>query len=189
MRKFAACLAGRSTLLLGVTSRSVALPSNDTLGAAEMIVRKGEPTASRGGAEHALGAYETLRYSDVGQLKQFGANLETLQPGSRSSERHWHEREDEFLYLISGEATVIENDGMHVLYPGDAACWPAGTANAHCVVNRSSSPCTYLIVGTRPTHDICHYPDAGRALHTDGETWRMVRDDGTVLREGRSKGT
>ena len=153
-----------------------------------MIVRKGEPTANRGGAEHQLGAYETLRYSDAGGLKQFGANLETLEPGSRSSERHWHEQEDEFLYLIAGEATVIENDGAHVLHPGDAACWPAGTANAHCVVNQSSAPCTYLIVGTRPTHDICHYPDAGRALHTDGAAWRMVRDDGTVLREGLSKG-
>ncbi len=152
-----------------------------------MIVRKGEPTANRGGAEHELGAFETLHYSDVGRLKQFGAYVETLQPGSQSSERHWHEREDEFLYLISGEATVIENDGAQVLHPGDAACWPAGTANAHCVVNGSSTRCTYLIVGTRPAHDVCHYPDAGRVLHTEGKTWRMVKDDGMLLREGKVK--
>jgi uncharacterized cupin superfamily protein len=150
-----------------------------------VIVRKGEPTAHRGSATHEFGAFETLHYSDAGGLTQYGAYAETLAPGSRSSERHWHEKEDEFLYLISGEATVIENDGAYVLQPGDAACWPAGVANAHCVVNRSDAPCTYLIVGTRPTHDVCHYPDAGRALHTEGETWRMMQDDGTVLKAGQ----
>ncbi len=152
-----------------------------------MIIRKGDAPVHRGDATYELGAFETSHCSDAGGLTQFGAYAETLQPGSQSSHRHWHEREDEFLYLISGEATVIENDGEQVLQPGDAAAWPAGTANAHCVVNRSNAPCTYLIVGTRPTHDVCHYPDAGTALHTEGETWRMVAADGTVLKEGRMK--
>jgi len=150
-----------------------------------MIIRKGEPRAIRGTPAEKFGAYESLRYSDAGGLTQFGAYAETLEPGSRSSERHWHEKEDEFLYLIAGEATVIEEDGAHVLLPGDAACWPAGAANAHYVQNRSSTPCTYLIVGTRVTHGVCHYPDAGRVLHTEGETWRMLRDDGTLLKEGK----
>ncbi len=153
-----------------------------------MIIRKGEPPAIRGSAAEAFGAYESLRYSDAGGLTQFGAYAETLQPGSRSSERHWHEEEDEFLYVVAGEVTVIEEDGAHALTAGDAACWPAGAANAHYVHNRSSTPCTYLIVGTRVTHDICHYPDAGRVLHTEGETWRMLADDGTLLKEGKVKG-
>jgi uncharacterized cupin superfamily protein len=154
-----------------------------------MIVRRGEPASDRGIEWRAaeFGAFESLRYSDAGGLTQFGAYVETLQPGSRSSDRHWHEREDEFLFMISGEATVIEEDGAHVLHPGDAACWRAGVANAHQVVNRSSAPCTYLIVGTRVTHDICHYPDLGKVLHTEGETWRMVRDDGTLIKGGKVK--
>jgi uncharacterized cupin superfamily protein len=154
-----------------------------------MIVRRGEPASDRGIEWRAaeFGAFESLRYSDAGGLTQFGAYVETLQPGSRSSDRHWHEREDEFLFMISGEATVIEEDGAHVLHPGDAACWRAGVANAHQVVNRSSAPCTYLIVGARVTHDICHYPDLGKVLHTEGETWRMVRDDGTLIKGGKVK--
>ena len=80
---------------------------------------------------------------------------------------------------------MIEEDGAHLLLPGDAACWPAGTANAHHVLNRSTAPCTYLIVGTRVTHDVCHYPDIGRVLHTEGETWRIVGTDGTVLKSGK----
>ncbi len=152
-----------------------------------MIIRPGEPMIHRGDDSYELGAFETVHFSDAGGLTQFGAYIETLQPGSRSSERHWHKHEDEFLYLISGEARVLENDGEHVLKAGDAACWPAGIENAHCVVNQTNTPCTYVIVGTRPTHDVCYYPDAKRALHTEGETWRMVADDGTLIKEGKTK--
>jgi uncharacterized cupin superfamily protein len=153
-----------------------------------MIVRRGQTRDEQGdeGRAAELGAFECLRYSDAGALTQFGAYVETLQPGSRSSVRHWHEQCDEFLYVISGEATVVEDDGAHVLKVGDAACWPAGVANAHHVVNRSDSPCSYVIVGTRVTHDVCHYPDDGRACHTEGETWRLVRADGTVIKSGKT---
>ena len=147
-----------------------------------MIVRKDQPRAERGFEEGT----ERLGYSDAGGLTQFGAYVETLQPGSRSSERHWHEEEDEFLYVISGEATVIEEDGAHTLGPGDAACWPAGDANAHRVVNRSGAPCTYLIFGTRMVRDTVRYPDAGRVQRDfeDG-TWRLERaDNGSLIRGG-----
>jgi uncharacterized cupin superfamily protein len=152
-----------------------------------MIVRKGQPRDEQGdeGRAEEYGPFACLRYSDAGGLTQFGAYVETLEPGSRSSTRHWHEQCDELLYVLSGEATVIEDDGAHVLGPGDAACWPKGVPNAHHVVNRSDAPCSYLIVGTRVKHDICHYPDVGRVLHTEGETWRLVTADGTVLKSGR----
>ena len=130
------------------------------------------------------GPFECRRYSDAGGITQYGAYVETLAPGSRSSERHWHEKEDEFLYVISGEATLVENDGEHLLRAGDAACWPGGVANAHHVINRSGSPCTYLIVGTRLTHDVCHYPDSGRTQYDEGENWRIEDRDGKVLKGG-----
>ena len=152
-----------------------------------MIIRKGEVPADPGseGRADEFGAFELLRYSEAGGLTQYGAYMDTLQPGSRSSERHWHEKEDEFLYVLAGEVTIVENDGEHVLRPGDAACWPGGTPNAHHAVNRSSAPCSYLIVGTRLTHDVCHYPDAGRILHTEGDNWRLVTDDGTPIKSGQ----
>jgi uncharacterized RmlC-like cupin family protein len=111
-----------------------------------MIIRKVRPPAEHGtdGRAEQYGAFKRLRYSDVGGLTQFGAAVETLQPGSRSSERHWHEAEDEFLYVISGEATVVEEDGAHLLHPGDAACCPA-RASAMAPTSRTASsamPCT-----------------------------------------------
>ncbi len=155
-----------------------------------MIIRKDQAPADPEAEERAehYGASERLRYSDAGGLTQFGAHFETLQPGSRSSERHWHEEEDEFLYVISGEATVVEEDGAHLLRPGDAACWPAGAANAHQVVNRSDGPCSYLIFGTRMSREAIHYPDVGRIGHIEGGAWRLHRtDDGSLIMEGRSE--
>ena len=145
-----------------------------------MIIRKAK--VRKGGASPR----EWLHYSDDGGLTQYGAYVETLQPGARASDRHWHEKEDEFLYVLGGEVSVIENDGETVLHAGDAACWPAGVENAHTVVNRSQGPCTYLIVGTRVTHDVCHYPDSGERCHTEGEQWR-VEKNGVVIRAGRCK--
>ena len=151
-----------------------------------MIIRKNQTQHHAGTEkrEERYGAFELLRYSEMGGLSQFGAYVETLQPGSRSSDRHWHENEDEFLYVISGEATVMEEAGTQVLLPGDAACWPAGAANGHCVVNRSKAPCTYLIVGTRAPRDVVHYPDSGQILYNEEDRWRLVGADGTVIKSG-----
>jgi uncharacterized cupin superfamily protein len=154
-----------------------------------MIIRKDQATVDQGTEERAeeYGPTQTLHLSDAGGLTRFGAHVQTLQPGSRSSDRHWHEQEDEFLYVLSGEATGVENDGAHTLHPGDAACWPAGTANAHQVVNRSGAPCTYLILGNRAIPDLTHYPDRGDVLYDfeDG-SWRLERTEGTVI-QGRER--
>jgi uncharacterized cupin superfamily protein len=153
-----------------------------------MIIRKGQTQADQGTEKDTqeYGARESVHLTEEGGLTQFGAHVQTLQPGSRSSDRHWHEKEDELLFMLSGETTVIEEDGPHTLEPGDAACWPAGTANGHQVVNRSEAPCTYLIFGSGAEPDVVHYPDRGDVLYDfeDG-TWRIERTDGTVVKEGK----
>lgn len=149
-----------------------------------MIIRKGQaPSEAKNQPGYGASASEGL--SDFAGITQYGAYLQTLQPGAMSSTRHWHEKEDEFLFVVSGQVTVIENDGRHVLGPGDAAGWAGGVPNAHHVLNESDAPCSYLIVGTRLAHDVCHYPDAGRTLYTEGETWRMVDANGQLLRSGK----
>ena len=152
-----------------------------------MIIQMDQAPVDRGTEEdeQRYGARQSVHLSEEGGLTQFVAHVQTLQPGARSSDRHWHEEEDELLYMLSGEATVIEEDGPHTLYPGDAACWPAGTANAQQVVNRSDAPCTYLIFGSGAVPDVVHYPERGEVLRAfeDG-TWRIERTDGTLIKEG-----
>jgi len=113
-----------------------------------MIVRKAAvPVQTR--SSPGWGSVDTARLGDAGGLTQFGVSLQVLQPGAKSSIRHWHRHVDEYLFVVSGEVTVTEDDGAHVLLPGDSACWPAGVPNGHTVANRSAQPCSYLIVGTR----------------------------------------
>ncbi len=122
--------------------------------------------------------------SEAGGITQFGAYLDMLMPGGVSSQRHWHTAEDEFLYVLQGTATLIDNDGDHLLGPGDAAAWPHGCPNAHHLANRSDGPCTYLIVGTRVADDICHYPDEGERQVNADTRWHIEDATGAVLDGG-----
>jgi uncharacterized cupin superfamily protein len=117
-----------------------------------MIIRRAD-TEARITDTPGWGRVETRRLGDAGALTQFGASLQTLAPGAKASVRHWHRFVDEFLFVVSGEVTVTEDDGEHTLQPGDAACWPAGVPNGHTVCNRSDAPCSYLVVGTRGLDD------------------------------------
>lgn len=126
----------------------------------------------------------TLHLSVAGGLTQFGVYLDTLSPGAWSSHRHWHSAEDEFLYLLSGTATLRDDNGMTDLFPGDAACWRHGDPNAHHLTNRGDVPARWLIVGSRCRGDICTYPDDARRQINGDTTWQMVDADGQVLKAG-----
>jgi uncharacterized cupin superfamily protein len=128
--------------------------------------------------------FSTLHLSVAGGLTQFGAYLDTIQPGAWSSFRHWHSAEDEFLYLLEGSATLRDDNGMTDLFPGDAVCWRHGDPNAHHLTNRGDMPCRWLMVGSRAKGDICTYPDDGRRLINDATTWRIEAADGSVLKGG-----
>jgi uncharacterized cupin superfamily protein len=99
------------------------------------------------------------RLGNAAGLDQFGVNLTRVPPGEQSSQRHWHQSEDEFVYVLEGELVLLENDGETVLKAGDAAGWKAGTDNGHCLVNRSQRDALYLEIGTRKVHDRVDYPD------------------------------
>lgn len=93
-------------------------------------------------------------------ISQFGVNYLELDPGAMSSLRHWHEGEDEFVYVLSGEVVLIDEHGEHRLAEGSAAGFPAGVQNAHHLQNRSNGPARMLVVGTRKRGtEVVHYPD------------------------------
>ncbi len=123
--------------------------------------------------------YEALVLGDAVGISQFGVALETLYPGGMSSQRHWHEEEDEFLFMLSGEVVLIEDDGEQILRPGDAAGWSAGDANGHHVINRTEANATYLIFGTRAETDRAHYPDIDLEYVRDAQGSRFLHKDGT----------
>jgi uncharacterized cupin superfamily protein len=90
------------------------------------------------------------RLAPAAGLTAFGASHVVLKPGAWSSQRHWHDGEDEMVVMLSGEAVLIEDDGETVLRAGDVCGWAAGTGNGHHIVNRSDSDCIFVAISAGP---------------------------------------
>jgi len=116
------------------------------------------------------------RLGNAGGLEDFGVNLMHLPPGGWSSQRHWHSDEDEFVYVLEGEVTLVEDAGETLLRAGDCAAFPKGTGNGHHLINRSCAAARYLEVGSRNPRDLTTCSDIdmmssnadGRFVHKDG---------------------
>jgi uncharacterized cupin superfamily protein len=124
------------------------------------------------------GRYRKRLGNAVG-LDQFGVNLTTLKPGAASSLRHWHEKEDEFVYILHGELVLIDNDGETLLRVGDAAGFKANKPNGHHLVNKSNSDAVFLEIGTRSKDERAHYSEADLAVIRDEKGSRFTHKDGT----------
>ncbi len=121
---------------------------------------------------------ERKRLGNAVGLDQFGVNLTTLKPGAASALRHWHENEDEFVYVLAGEVELIEDEGACVLKPGDAAGFKANSRNGHQLVNRSNRDALYLEIGTRSKHERAHYPDVDLMVIRDDKGMRYTHKNG-----------
>lgn len=121
------------------------------------------------------------RLGNFAGLQNFGVNLVKLEPGSSSALRHWHSHQDEFIYILEGELTLITDAGEEILKPGMAAGFPANEANGHHLVNRSSVVGVYLEVGDRTPNDEATYPDHDLMAKAspDGK-FILIHKDGTA---------
>jgi len=108
-------------------------------------------------------------------VEDFGISHVTLEPGGISSQRHWHEGEDELVVMLAGEAVLVEEEDETPMRPGDLAVFPKGVADGHHLVNRSAAPCTFVAIGKASTSD-CHYPDID--LRLDAASGAFVHKDG-----------
>ncbi len=119
------------------------------------------------------------RIGDALGLKNFGVNLTTIKPGSASALRHWHVKQDEFVYIVSGELVLVTDAGEQLLITGMCAGFPAGAANGHHLVNRSTRDAVYLEVGDRAPGDAVTYPDDDVAAKSIDGRWQFNRKDGS----------
>jgi Uncharacterized conserved protein, contains double-stranded beta-helix domain len=142
-----------------------------------VLVRKG--TGYPGPFHAPCSGRTRRRLGDAGGLRDFGVNLMTLPPGGWSSQRHWHSHEDEFVYVLEGELTLVEDDGETLLRAGECAAFPKGTGNGHHLKNLSSAVAIYLEVGSRNPDDLTTCSDIdmmsssadGRFVHKDGSPY------------------
>lgn len=114
------------------------------------------------------------KLAEAGGLTELGARHVVLEPGAWSSQRHWHEGEDELLVMLTGRAVLVEDEAETELAPGDVAAWPKGVRNGHHLINRSAEPCSFVCVSAGS--------DAGGAYSDIDMKWTAagyVRKDGT----------
>jgi uncharacterized cupin superfamily protein len=122
---------------------------------------------------------EKRMLGDALGLTTFGVNLTTLPPGAASALRHWHLRQDEFVFVIEGELTLVTDEGEQTLGPGACAGFPGGIPNGHHLVNRSTKPATYIEVGDRLPGDGAEYADHDLRVRSTGSGWRYTHKDGS----------
>ncbi|MHA7871691.1 MAG: cupin domain-containing protein [Hyphococcus sp.] len=117
---------------------------------------------------------------DLGGLTQFGVNLTRLAPGAASAHKHWHQNEDEFVFMLEGEAVLVEDAGETVLRAGEAATFRAGVENGHMLVNRSAGDAVFLEIGARAAREVSSYtdPDIDLQMKNEGEGWVAYRKNG-----------
>ena len=111
----------------------------------------------------------SLRLGEAAGLTQFGVNLVTLEPGARSSLRHWHMAEDEFVLVTEGELVLLQDEGEYPMRPGDCAAWKAGDTNGHCFVNRTDRPARFLVVGSKAPREVATYSDVDMVMEIEAE--------------------
>lgn len=108
------------------------------------------------------------RLAPAGGLTHMGASHVVLKPGAWSSQRHWHEGEDELVIMLSGEAVLVEDGGETVLRAGDVAAWAAGVANGHNMINRSNEDCVFIAIGAGDMNGGGEYSDIDMKFEADG---------------------
>ncbi|CAG9335266.1 unnamed protein product [Blepharisma stoltei] len=116
-------------------------------------------------------------------LNQFGVNLVKLLPGAASSQRHYHLQEDEFIYVLSGNITLVINEGEEILSPGMCCGFKAGDPNGHQLINKTAEPVEYLEIGTRSLNDEIIYPDIDLQAFKENGNARFTHKDGTPYTE------
>jgi uncharacterized cupin superfamily protein len=124
----------------------------------------------------------SLRLGDAGGLTQFGASLVILSPGAKSSLRHWHLNEDEFVMITMGTCTLVQDAGETPMHPGDCAAFPAGDTDGHRLINKSDSEARFLVIGTRSSHEIATYSDVDLKVELKGSSASFTHRDGSPFK-------
>ena len=119
------------------------------------------------------------RLAPASGLTTFGASHVVLKPGAWSSQRHWHEGEDELLVMLSGEAVLVEDTGRTLLRPGDVCAWPKGVRDGHHLINESAEDCCFLCISAGANAG-GYYPDIDMMWDTDD---KYCHKDGTPYPE------
>lgn len=111
-------------------------------------------------------------------LQNFGINLTELSPGSISALKHYHLKQDEFVYIISGEPTLVLDDQEYLMSPGECFGFKAGEKTGSQLKNNTDEMVLYLEIGDRTSGDIVEYPDDDLRAQDTKAGWLFTHKNG-----------
>jgi uncharacterized cupin superfamily protein len=116
---------------------------------------------------------------DLFGLQNFGVNHVTLPPGTVSALFHRHSVQDECILVLSGEVTLVHDEGETLLAAGMFVGFPKN-GSAHQLINRSEKEVTYVEIGDRQPGDSVSYPRDDLVAVRAGDGWSFTQKDGTL---------
>ncbi|HXC56638.1 MAG TPA: cupin domain-containing protein [Rhizomicrobium sp.] len=127
----------------------------------------------------AVAKRERKRLAQAAGLTKIGVTLLRLPPGTWSTQRHWHDHSDEFVFVVSGEVVLVTDEGEEILRAGDSAGFRAGDPNGHHLQNRGAEDAVILEIGNHLETDTAHYPDIDLVAALVDGTSQITHRDGT----------
>ena len=133
-----------------------------------------------GNHKKVTSGYERLAVGDAVGLRQFGVNKVTVKPGAATALNHWHQNEDEFVIVLSGEVVLVEGETETPLKAGECAGFKAGEPTGHHIINKSSEVAVLFEIGTRCDNEICHYTGLDFTYRKVNGVVTFVNKDGSI---------
>ncbi len=96
-------------------------------------------------------------------LSRLGVHLIRLEPGRDSTQFHYHDADEEFVYILSGTGTAFIGELRVAVQPGDFMGFPSPSPG-HGLHNDGDSDLVYLVGGESNPADLVHYPWIRRTM-------------------------
>ena len=109
-------------------------------------------------------------------LQRTGVSLARIAPGKESFVYHAHEREEEWLYILSGTGTAEIGDGEYAVGPGDFMGFPTPSV-AHHLRNTGNEDLVYLMGGENRDSEIADFPKLGKRMIRVGDKVEIYQLD------------
>jgi uncharacterized cupin superfamily protein len=108
--------------------------------------------------------FRALSRAALGEAYRIGVSIEELAPGKQSTPAHYHIFEEEHVFILEGALTLRLGADTYEMKAGDYVCFPAGQKAGHCLVNRGSAVCRYVMIGERNPNEVAVYTDSKKVL-------------------------
>lgn len=118
------------------------------------------------------------KLGDYFGIQNFGINLTELAPQSISALKHYHLKQDEFIYIVAGNPTLIFGDKKFTMTPGDCFGFKAGEKIGSQLQNNTDEIVIYLEVGDRTSGDLVEYPDDDLIAEDTESGWKFMHKNG-----------